>query len=177
VLLGTSVGGAAAIRLAARKPERVRALVLVDSSGLVEPSTLGRVVCWLQGRETVRRVTGMSFARNYLKRRNEHVDGVIGRIETSRAREGFIAMDAAMWRSFATDEANFAAEAASIRCPTLIVWGRRDPVLRAGVEGKRVRELLPHARYIELDTGHAPFIEAPQTFLDEVMPFLCTVER
>jgi pimeloyl-ACP methyl ester carboxylesterase len=59
-----------------------------------------------------------------------------------------------------------------VRCPTLIVWGARDPVLRARVAGERTRRHLPHAKYVELDTGHTPFVERPHAFLEAVLPFL-----
>jgi 3-oxoadipate enol-lactonase len=54
----------------------------------------------------------------------------------------------------------------------LIVWGKHDPVLRARVEGKMARHVLPNAGYVELGTGHVPFLEDPQAFLDVVLPFL-----
>ena len=172
VLLGNSVGGTAALRLAGRRPGRVRALVLVDPGGLVAPSALQRAFCWVQGRELVRRLTGMAFARAYLKRRNAHAEALLGRHRAHRARPGRIALDAAMWRSFGRPEADVSAEAQTVRCPTLVIWGRLDPVLRARVEGRRARQLLPHARYLELDTGHVPFVEDPQAFLDGLLPFL-----
>ena len=64
------------------------------------------------------------------------------------------------------------AQASRIHAPTLIVWGKHDAVIRAKVEGARLRAMLPHASYIELDTGHVPFVEAPEAFLAAVEPFL-----
>jgi pimeloyl-ACP methyl ester carboxylesterase len=173
ILMGNSVGGTASIRFAARHPEQTRGLVLVDSGGLsgISPALRG-MVCWVQGRELVRRATGMSFARSYLKTRGPEVTALLSRLATARERPGFIAMDAAMWRSFGTAEGDLAELAPAIRCSTLIVWGKHDPVLRAGIDGKRTRELLAHARYVELDTGHVPFVEKPDAFLATVLPFL-----
>jgi pimeloyl-ACP methyl ester carboxylesterase len=173
ILMGNSVGGTASLRFAARRPERTRGLVLVDGGGLSGVSaTLRGMVCWVQGRELVRRATGMSFARLYLKTRGPEVLAVLSRLAIARERPGFIAMDAAMWRSFGTAAGDLSELAPAIRCPTLIVWGKHDPVLRAAVDGKRTRELLSHARYVELDTGHVPFVEKPDAFLAAVLPFL-----
>jgi len=172
VFLGNSVGGTASLRLAVQKPERVRALVLVDTGGLAGKSALIKMACWVQGRELVRRWTGLSFARSYLKKPSERVDALLGRIEAARARSGFIEMDAAMWRSFGSPEVDMSDAARVIACPTLIVWGKHDPVIRAKVEGRRAREILAHAKYVELDTGHVPFVEDPAAFLDAVFPFL-----
>jgi len=175
IFLGNSVGGTASMRLAIRRPELVRALVLVDTSGLIPRTRLLRAICWIQGREFVRRWTGLAFTRSYLKRRNAHVDAAIARVSAAHSKPGFIAMYAAMWRSFASPEADMAEAARKIACPTLVIWGKQDPVLRANVEGKRVRTVLPHAKYVELDTGHVPFVEDPSGFLDVVLPFLAAV--
>ncbi len=170
--MGSSVGGAASLRLAARRPERVRGLVLVDTGGLVGPGLVPRAFCWLQGREAVRRCTGMAFARGYLAVKNAGTAALLERIAAGRKRPGFVEMDAAMWRSFGDAGGDLSHLAPSVRCETLVVWGRRDPVLRARVEGARVRRLLPKAEYLELDTGHVPFVERPEAFLEGVLPFL-----
>jgi pimeloyl-ACP methyl ester carboxylesterase len=175
IFLGNSVGGTASLRLAARRPERVRGLVLVDSGGSAGQSALVSAFCWLQGHESVRRWTGMQFARSYLKTPGPGRDAVLARLYTQRTRPGFIEMDAAMWRSFAAPANDLAPLVHQVRAPTLIVWGTHDPVLRARVEGKRMRQLLPHAQYAELGTGHAPFVEKPDAFLAAVSPFLASV--
>jgi pimeloyl-ACP methyl ester carboxylesterase len=173
VLLGNSVGGTASVRLAARQPGRVRGLVLVDSGAFPGSSPLLRkAFCWVQGRELVRRTTGMAFARSYLKVEGTRTTDLLARLATARTRPGFIEMDAAMWRSFGTADGDLTELAPAVRCPTLVVWGKRDPVLRAKAEGTRTRQLLPHARYVELDTGHVPFVERPEAFLEVVLPFL-----
>lgn len=172
LVLGNSVGGMAALHLASRRPERVRGLVLVSPSGLVEQTALVRAFCWLQGRPWVRRMTGMVFARSYLKKRNEHTAALLARMERRRADPRFIAMEAALWRSFGTPESDLASCATAIRCPTTLVWGRHDPVIRARVEGVRARRLLPRAEWRELDAGHVPFVEDPTAFLAAIEPFV-----
>lgn len=172
IFMGNSVGGAASLRLAARMPHRVRALVLVDTGGLVGRALLPRAFCWVQGREAVRRWTGMAFARTYLAVKNAGTAALLERIAEGRRRAGFVEMDAAVWRSFGDAASDLSELAASVRCKTLVAWGRRDPVLRARVEGARARRLLPHAEYLELDTGHVPFLERPEAFLAGVLPFL-----
>jgi 3-oxoadipate enol-lactonase len=172
VLLGNSVGGTASLRLAIRSPERVRALVLVDTGGLVESTPTSRAFCWLQGKVSVRRSVGLRFARWYLKRRGPGVEALLRRIEETRARPGFFEMEAAMWRSFSTPANDMSREAGAISCPILLVWGKHDPIIRAAIEGKRAREILARAQYVELDTGHTPFVEDPGAFLGAVAPFL-----
>ena len=172
VFLGNSVGGMAAARLAARQPGRVRGLVLVSSGGFTPMNTFTRVFCRVQGREWVRRHTGRWFARSYLRRRNSHVSEILQRFEATHARPATLAAHAALWRSFAEDASSVSAEARNIRCPTLLAWGRHDPVSRSGVEGRCAREAISGARYVEFDTGHMPFAEDPPAFMEELLPFL-----
>jgi len=172
VFLGNSVGGMAAARLAARHPERVRALVLVSSGGFTPMGPVTRAFCRLQGREWMRRHTGRWFARAYLHRRNRHVEDILQRFEALHARPATLAAHAALWRSFAEAGSDVSVEAQAIRCPTLLAWGRHDPVSRGGVEGRRAREAIAGARYVEFDTGHMPFAEDPPAFLRELLPFL-----
>lgn len=172
VLVGNSVGGMAALALASRRPGSVRALVLVSPSGFVEQTSIVRAFCWLQGKEWVRRTTGMAFARHYLKSRNEHVTRLLARMERRRSSADFIEMEAALWRSFGAPDSDLSAHAAALRCPTLLVWGTRDPVLRAAVEGTRARALLPSASWAEMDCGHVPFVEDPAGFISVIAPFL-----
>lgn len=175
VVVGNSVGGMAALRLAARRPERVRGLVLVSPSGFVAQTALVRAFCWVQGRAWVRRTLGMAFARHYLRVRSASTEALLARRAARRRDPAFVAMEAALWRSFALPSSDLAPLAPSIRCPTLVVWGRHDPVLRAHVEGIRVRSLLPHASWADLDAGHVPFAETPDAFLAAVEPFLARV--
>jgi pimeloyl-ACP methyl ester carboxylesterase len=58
-----------------------------------------------------------------------------------------------------------------VRAPTLIVHGERDPIPLASSEA--TAHALPHARLITIpDSGHVPYVEATDAFLDAVRPFL-----
>ncbi len=177
VFMGNSVGGTASLRLATRAPDAVRGLVLVDSGGFSGTALVERTFCWVQGRELVRRHAGHAFARFYLKTRGAGRERVLERMALARQRPGFVEMDAAVWRSFGTGEVDFTRKPVDVRCPALIVQGRIDPVVRTNVDARRTREQLAHAAYVELDTGHVPFVENPEAFLDAVTPFLSSLGR
>jgi pimeloyl-ACP methyl ester carboxylesterase len=174
LVLGNSVGGTAALHLACKHPARVRGLVLVSTSGLIEQTRLARAFCAIQGTSWIRRHAGMAFARSYLKGKSEHTATLLERMQARRGDRDFIAMEAALWRSFGRPESDLSAFASSVRCPTALVWGRYDPVLRARIEGARARRLLPHAQWIELDAGHVPFVETPDAFLTAIEPFIAS---
>jgi pimeloyl-ACP methyl ester carboxylesterase len=174
VLLGNSVGGLACLRFAARHPGAARGLILVDTAGFARMSVVSRAFCRLQGREAVRRVFGLRFASWYMKRRNAFVAAALQRVAASRRVAPAITVEAAVWRSFAS-ERDAADDAREVLCPTLIAWGRRDPIARLAVEARRTTAAFPEAGFVELDTGHVPFLEDPEQFLRAIGPFLETL--
>jgi pimeloyl-ACP methyl ester carboxylesterase len=172
VFVGHSVGGFAAGRLAARRPDRVRALVLVDAGGFDPIGAVGAAFCRLKGTKLAIRLGEGAFARWHAKRRNPHVLAMLERIDAARGGGAYSATVAAVWRSFAEPGHDLRTEATSIRCPTLLVWGALDPVIPARSAGRAVQRAIAGSRLVVLQTGHSPFVEAPEEFLAELVPFL-----
>lgn len=170
--LGNSVGGFAAARLAARHPQRVSALVLVDPGGFGELGWLERAFCHVKGTETVTGWVWNAFPAHYLVMRNEHTAAILTRIRAAETPDG-VRVHAAVWRSFLAPGHDLRGESAAIRAPTLIAWGEDDPVLPVA-DGERAAALIPGARLVRFPTGHMPFAEAPEAFLEAVEPFLAS---
>ena len=60
--------------------------------------------------------------------------------------------------------------------PSLIVWGRRDPLIPA-IHAEAAHELMPGSRLeIFEDVGHFPQSEAPDRFTDVLLDFVTTTE-
>jgi pimeloyl-ACP methyl ester carboxylesterase len=56
--------------------------------------------------------------------------------------------------------------------PALVVWGGRDPYLRADL-AERQKQAFPSARIVVLpDSGHWPFIDNPEESAAHLLPFL-----
>jgi pimeloyl-ACP methyl ester carboxylesterase len=94
-------------------------------------------------------------------------------VATTRRDDGLRAV-AELWRSFVSPEHDLRAEASSIAAPTLIVWGRKDPVI-ALKAGHEIQRLIPASRIAELDTGHVPHTSDPEGFADELQGFLASL--
>jgi pimeloyl-ACP methyl ester carboxylesterase len=75
-----------------------------------------------------------------------------------------------LWRSFASPEHDLRRQASSIRAPTLVVWGKRDPVIPLRI-GKRIVSLIPGAELSVFDSGHVPHTTDPQRFAAELSAF------
>lgn len=172
VLVGNSVGGFAAIRAAAAAPELVRALVLVDPGGFTPrwPGTVAvcRLIGWRRLAPTMLRV----LPRLYLRRTNEWVTALRARAVDRSGDPARVRVFAALWRSFALPDHDARPAARAVTVPTLLVWGRRDPVLPWAIDGRRARRALPRAEVVTFACGHQAFAEMPDAFLATVEPFL-----
>jgi len=175
-LVGNSVGGFAAARLAIRRPQAVSALVLVDSGGFAGPTLRSRAFCAAMGRPWFLRAIYPWFAARYLHAR----DGAALRIRDAAVdaarRPGTTEILNGLWRSFSGPEHDLRAGAGGISAPTLLVWGVHDPVVPPRL-GRRAAATIPGARLIVLDAGHVPFADRPEAFLAAVLPFLEPTRR
>jgi pimeloyl-ACP methyl ester carboxylesterase len=170
VLIGNSVGGFAAARLAIRRPELVAGLVLVDAGGFARRTPVLRGFCALMSRPGFLRRVYPTFARRYMRASGEADRRVLeAAIATTRADPGLSAV-CEVWGSFASPQHDLRAQAGSIAAPTLVVWGRRDPVIPLRI-GKKVAGSIPQAQLIVFDSGHVPQSSDPEGFAAALVPF------
>jgi pimeloyl-ACP methyl ester carboxylesterase len=170
VVLGNSVGGFSAARLAVRRPELVRGLVLVDAGGFAPRSPLVRAFCALMSRPGFLRRIYPTFAKRYMRPCTEADRRALKAAVATTRRDPGLRTVSELWASFVAPEHDLRREAGSIATPTLVVWGRRDPVIPLRV-GRKVAASIPDARLVTLDTGHVPQTSDPEGFAAELVPF------
>ena len=170
LLVGNSVGGNAAARLAAEVPKAVRGLVLVSPGGFTPHNFVTRTFCRLQGGRFS--IPPEHFAAWYIKHRSPTARAMLVRAAGEQSDPRRLAVNRAVWRSFADPDHDLRVRARAIKAPTLLLFGQYDPVIPAKKDGRAAAESIRDARLVVLPTGHAPFAESPATFVDEVVPFL-----
>jgi len=154
--------------LASNAPERVERLVLCNTSAHLPGREL-----WNARIEAVR-ATGMAavapqvlerwFTAGFRARASEAVEKVRQMLLTTPA-EGYAACCAAI-RDMDQRET-----IASIRAPTLVVVGSRDPATPPE-HGRAIADRIRGARVIELPAAHLSNVEAAEAFNEAVLGFL-----
>lgn len=178
-IVGHSLGGGVAERVAVDQPERVERLVLVasvDASGRPDwerrPKPLTRLALvgaavlfrspWL-ARKTVRTVVGAMVPGEYAS--DEVVDGYLAPLlRPGTVRCVRLLMDESREMT--------AADLARIHAPTLIISGELDRDVPPRV-GQQLAEKIHDARHvIQPHSGHLLAEEKPDAFLAELTTFL-----
>jgi pimeloyl-ACP methyl ester carboxylesterase len=172
VLLGNSVGGFAAIRTAARRPDLVAALVLVDPGGFTRHWAGTTLACRALGSRAMAPHAMRWLPRLSLRRHTEWTAAAVERAVVAAGDPDRVAVFAAMWRSFAVPCHDATVDAPEVHAPALVVWGTRDPVLPWRTDGRRAMRSLPGARSVTLRCGHQAHLEMPEPFLNAVERFL-----
>lgn len=171
--VGLSMGGFVAMRIAARRPELVKSLVLIETSADPEPvENIGRYrmlsnVVRLLGPRVVRtRVAPIMLGRTILTDPNRRAELATHLTTMTQRRD--------IWRAVngVIDRAGVADELPRIATPTLVMVGDEDVAtprpkaerLVSGIRGARL-ELVPHA-------GHSSTVEEPARVTAGIARFL-----
>jgi pimeloyl-ACP methyl ester carboxylesterase len=175
VLVGNSVGGSAAARLAITRPHAVAGLVLVNTGGFVPNNLFTKAFCRMMGTPGLAKLMLPRFVPAYMKAQTP-ADERISRKAIARARTNDgVATAASLWRSFSTPEYDLRERAHRIVAPTLVVWGAKDPTLSLRI-GKATHAAITGSQFAVLQTGHVVFASDPWGFLGVVEPFLRRID-
>ncbi|WP_220187986.1 alpha/beta fold hydrolase [Pseudonocardia pini] len=176
--VGLSMGGFVGLRLAARHPELLRSLVLLDTSADAEvPATarehrrLALVQRWVGIGPIAGRVAPVVFGRDFLA---DPVNGPVVGEWVRRLADGDRAGIRRAVRAVA-DRDPVAAELGRIDLPTLVVVGADDVATPPDL-ARRIVAGIPGARLEVLRScGHSSSLEQPQAVTDLLADFLGSV--
>jgi 4,5:9,10-diseco-3-hydroxy-5,9,17-trioxoandrosta-1(10),2-diene-4-oate hydrolase len=175
VVLGNSIGGAAAIRFAARRSARTRGLVLVDSAGLDRVDALARAVTRSMAAFFAAGVRGARwFPRAFALYYRVVLPGAPARPQRDRivaAAPELAPRLVEAWRSFGEPSADLRGVAAGISCSVLVAWAKRDRIIQLRRNRPGIAR-IPNATLELFDGGHAAFLECPEEFARSLAAFL-----
>jgi len=166
---GLSMGGATALGLAQKHPDRLDRVIVCDSPCQSTPTSSQQweeriVVAQRQGMDPLVEPT---LARWFPPEANKvnppHLDKVRQMIRTTPVN-GFIGCAAAL------ADHNYAAAVATVTRPVLFMVGEKDA---AAAPMRKLNEALPGSRYVELPgAGHISNLDQPKAFTRAVKDFL-----
>lgn len=177
--VGFSMGGMVGLRLAIRRPELLRSLMLLNTSAEPEgpenkrqAKMLKIATRWLGPRMTVGRVMPFFFSEGFLKdpERQDLVDEWRGqfmandRIGLSRAVEGVLERD------------GVADELGKITAPTLIISGEND-IATTPEKSRKMHEAIAGSLLVSIPrSGHMTPVEEPEAVNEAIEAFLAGLE-
>ncbi|MGE0542451.1 MAG: alpha/beta fold hydrolase [Dehalococcoidia bacterium] len=150
-IIGHSMGGLIAIRLAAQQPDTVSRLVLTAPAGLPSARSLA------------------AHALPLLRAARHSKPGLLPLLAYDTARAG----PRTLWRAaqeIVSEDVR--ADLAAIRSPTLVIMGENDPLVPPAT-GRILQERIADARLLVLKAaGHVVMFDQPDAFNRAVVPFL-----
>lgn len=167
IVLGNSIGGMAAIRFAASRPDLVRALVLANPGGLAPLDRTARLAI-----DAMRRffAGGARSARWFPSALAVYYRLVLPSRPAKAQRKRIVAAGQEVaelvgeaWKGFADPASDLRPDLARVTCPVLFAWAMQDRVVAwsksaptvTGHHGGHVRQFRG---------GHAAFLEDPDAF-------------
>ncbi|GAA1289675.1 alpha/beta hydrolase [Saccharothrix xinjiangensis] len=170
-IVGFSLGCAVAVRAALRYPERVTALVLTAGFARADDETRARLQEWSRllgagdrtalARYLMSTVLGEPFHRRM----------------TAEQESGFLELVAMTIPPGSPEQVDLVLrtdltdELPRVHVPTLVVGTKHDRLISPS-STRALADLVPGARWAELDSGHAPALEAPREWARLIEEFL-----
>lgn len=174
VLIGASMGGAAALDFTLTYPDAVQKLILIDSAGFAKgPDVskfmippLGYLAAEFLRRPGVRRKVSLQA---YCDRAFVTADAELCaalHLKLPRWRDAMIAFTKSGGYNFLADEIP------QIKKSTLILWGDSDRIL--GTEdAKKFQQAIPESQLVWISQcGHVPHLEKPQEAAQAIVDFV-----
>lgn len=174
-LVGASMGGDVALRMAAARPDLIAALVLMGSSARSEPADQKA-----QFQDLLMRTEPTGFVGDDLDMMMSIMFGATTRgradarpmLDHWRIRIGLL--PPAAWPAMhgVVERASVVEHLAGIRVPTL-VFSSEDDIARPVEWSREVAEKIPGATLVTLPgVGHSPVLEAPDLVIPQTLDFI-----
>jgi pimeloyl-ACP methyl ester carboxylesterase len=176
-LVGSTMGGSIAVIIAAKNPEKVRKIVLINPAGysaniplagrIVRLPVVGDYLTYAFGNALIRKSLKDYFFKldrfpQFLKKYNEQTKYI-----------GFKRAILSTLRNFDLDDQKTSYETVGKqKRQVMLIWGMEDKIYPIG-NSEKVRAAIPGTEFHALDgTGHIPNYEAPEKVDSLIVEFL-----
>jgi 3-oxoadipate enol-lactonase len=164
--VGLSMGGFVGMRVAARRPELVRSLVLMETAGDTEPrrnvpkyAAMSFLTRFFGIRPFVPAVMKIMFGRTFL---SDAARSGLRKTQVGELMANDLTGMRRAVRGVTSRKAIRAEELARIRTPTLVISGDEDTAV-VSARSQRLAAQIPGAKFIRLPrAGHTSAIEEPE---------------
>jgi pimeloyl-ACP methyl ester carboxylesterase len=175
VLVGASMGGAAAIAFALAYPEAVEKLVLIDSAGYSNGPVMGRFLNDALGYWVTERFLKQPSVRQKISEK-AYYNKIFASADAQKCAA--LHLDCSNWSksliSFTRSGGYRSCKnrLAEIQVPTLILWGEGDRILGTK-DAARFHNAIPQSKLIWVpDCGHVPHLEKPEFTAKAILDFV-----
>ena len=168
VLVGQSMGGITCFGFALSYPERVKALIMADTTLGIPSSQIRDVMATARKEQQQKGVAPNSYSSSFPKR-EPALYYLYEEIRALNGNVGTADVSATMPRTVPdVDLSKFAV-------PTLFLFGSEDAMIPPAA-GRLAHELIPGSEYVEVaGAGHSTYFERPQEFNRAIADFLSHV--
>jgi pimeloyl-ACP methyl ester carboxylesterase len=187
VVVGASLGGMTAITLGAGRPDLVSAIVLIDIGHRLEEEGVRRIIDFMRAHESFADLEeAAAEISRYLPHRKEVRPESLSRNLRQRTDGRWIWKHgmARRWRDEAGAEEmpdwrnileGLADDAASLRCPVLVLRGAESDVL-SNKGANEIAEIIPDSRLRTVaNAGHLAAGDNPESTVGHIQSFLAEI--
>lgn len=174
VLIGASMGGAAAIDFALSYPEAVEQLVLIDSAGFTTGPSIGKYMIPPLGYFATEFLRSLKVRQSIS--RKAYYDSTYASSDALRCAA--LHLEQTGWQqaliSFTRSGGygSFREQLGRVEPPTLILWGQCDQILGTA-DAENFQQALPHSQLVWIEAcGHVPHLEKPQEAAHAILTFV-----
>ena len=174
IVIGNSIGGAVAIRIANGNPN-VRLLSLsnpagIDKRGFIAPSFLNYMIHFFQKGVKNNPSFQLQF-ENYYKKVLITESALNRRAEIVNDGYRLSPLLVQGWSSFKLDEEDLRPFIKNITCPVLFTWAMKDKFVQFGRNKNAIKQFHKYT-LLEYPIGHTPYLEMPEKFNDDFIDFI-----
>jgi pimeloyl-ACP methyl ester carboxylesterase len=179
VLVGASMGGAAAIDFTLTYPDAVAGLVLLDSAGFAAGPAMGKLMvppldswatAFLRNPRVRRSISRQAYYDKAFVTTDAELCAAL-HLQCPEWKEALIAFTKSGGYNFLSQRIQ------DITCPTLVMWGQQDKILGTK-DAQRFQQTIPHCELVWVpECGHVPHLEKPQITAQAISRFIQNLEN